>query len=107
VSQLLGITAAPVRMDSQCKYASIARGDASIYLRLPTKKGYEEKIWDHASGWLLVHEAGGKVTDVNGKELDFSIGRTLKANSGVIATNGPIHTAVVSAVTTVLNPNVL
>lgn len=41
----LGITKEPVRMDSQCKYASIARGDASIYLRLPTIKGYEEKIW--------------------------------------------------------------
>lgn len=52
VAQLLGMTAAPIRMDSQCKYASIARGDASIYLRLPTIKGYEEKIWVSCS--LLV-----------------------------------------------------
>lgn len=49
VAQRLGITKPAVRMDSQCKYASIARGDASIYLRLPTIKGYEEKIWVRAA----------------------------------------------------------
>jgi len=32
-------------MDSQCKYAAIARGDASIYLRLPTRADYRERIW--------------------------------------------------------------
>lgn len=32
-------------MDSQAKYATIARGAADIYLRLPTSATYEEKIW--------------------------------------------------------------
>jgi len=32
-------------MDSQCKYAAIARGDASVYLRLPTRADYRERIW--------------------------------------------------------------
>lgn len=105
VASALNITLAPVRMDSQAKYASIARGDASIYLRLPTIKGYEEKIWDHASGWLIVHEAGGKVTDIHGKELDFSVGRTLKNNSGVVATNGKIHDQVISAIASVVKPS--
>ncbi|KAG5463538.1 MAG: 3',5'-bisphosphate nucleotidase, partial [Olpidium bornovanus] len=41
----LGITRAPVRMDSQCKYGTIARGAADIYLRLPVRKDYEENIW--------------------------------------------------------------
>lgn len=44
----LGTTTEPLRMDSQCKYLAVARGDADLYLRLPTKKGYREKIWDHA-----------------------------------------------------------
>lgn len=35
----------PVRMDSQAKYGSIARGDGDVYLRFPTKADYEEKIW--------------------------------------------------------------
>lgn len=98
VAERLGIAKESVRMDSQCKYAAIARGDASIYLRLPTRAGYEEKIWDHAAGWLCVKLAGGRVTDIHGKDLDFSLGRTLKANSGVIATNGHLHDEVVAAV---------
>lgn len=45
IAKLLGITREPVRMDSQAKYCSISRGDADIYLRLPTSKTYVEKIW--------------------------------------------------------------
>ena len=89
-------------MDSQCKYGAVARGDASIYLRLPTRADYEEKIWDHAAGWMVVTEAGGRVTDVRGEPLDFSIGRTLRNNKGVVATNGRIHDSVISAVRAVL-----
>ena len=50
----------PVRIDSQCKYAVVARGEASIYLRLPTRADYREKIWDHAAGTLIVEAAGGR-----------------------------------------------
>jgi 3'(2'), 5'-bisphosphate nucleotidase len=98
VAAQLGITRPAYRIDSQCKYAAVARGDASIYLRLPTRKDYEEKIWDHAAGWLVVKEAGGQVTDVNGRALNFSLGRTLRDNSGVVATNGLLHESVISAV---------
>ncbi len=94
----LGITQEPFRIDSQCKYAAIARGEASIYLRMPTRKDYQEKIWDHAAGKLVVEEAGGRVTDVDGKPLDFTHGRTLDANCGVVATCGPIHDEVIEAV---------
>ena len=98
VASRLGITLAPVRVDSQAKYALLARGDASIYLRLPTRKHYQEKIWDHAAGMLVVQEAGGTVTDVDGKPLDFSTGRRLARNRGVVATGGTIHQAVLAAV---------
>ncbi len=94
----LGITQEPFRIDSQCKYAAIARGDASIYLRMPTRADYREKIWDHAGGKLVVEEAGGRVTDVEGNPLDFSHGRTLDANRGVVATCGPIHDEVIAVV---------
>jgi 3'(2'), 5'-bisphosphate nucleotidase len=98
VAALLGVTAPPVRMDSQCKYGAVARGDAAIYLRLPTLSGYEEKIWDHAAGSLVVKEAGGEVTDIEGRPLDFSRGRTLSGNIGVVATNGRLHRPVVEAI---------
>ena len=98
IAARLGITAPPLRMDSQCKYGAVARGDASIYLRMPTRADYREKIWDHAAGKLVVEEAGGTVSDVTGKPLDFRHGRSLAANSGVIATVGGIHARVVAAV---------
>jgi 3'(2'), 5'-bisphosphate nucleotidase len=102
IAESLGIVRPPVRMDSQCKYAALARGDAEIYLRLPTRKDYEEKIWDHAGGSLLIEEAGGRICDIHGRPLDFSQGRTLKSNKGVIATNGKIHDQVMQAVRSVL-----
>lgn len=97
MAEILGISTPPLRMDSQAKYATVARGEADIYLRLPTRKGYQENIWDHAGGVLIVEEAGGKVTDVHGRELDFSRGPKLTENQGVIVTNGLLHDAVLSA----------
>ena len=102
IAERLGVTAAPVRMDSQCKYGAIARGDASIYLRLPSSATYREKIWDHAAGFIVVTEAGGTVTDAFGRKLDFSLGRTLDTNRGVVATNGLLHRKVLAAAAAVL-----
>jgi 3'(2'), 5'-bisphosphate nucleotidase len=46
IAELLNISAPSVRMDSQAKYASVARGDGDVYLRLPVGDGsYQEKIW--------------------------------------------------------------
>lgn len=102
IAQLLGITAPSVRMDSQAKYGSIARGAGDIYLRLPVKASYREKIWDHAAGDLIVREAGGAVTDIYGKQLDFGKGRTLEDNKGVVAAPAAVHGEVLKAVQTVL-----
>jgi len=98
VSQLLGITRPSTRMDSQAKYAALARGDGGIYLRMPTGTGYREKIWDHAPGSLLVEEAGGVVTDSRGEPLDFGLGRTLGENYGVVAAGRETHGKVLQAV---------
>lgn len=103
IAQKLGITNPSVRLDSQAKYASIARGAGDIYLRLPVKATYQEKIWDHAAGDLIVREAGGAVTDIQGKTLDFSIGRTLANNKGVIAAPASGHAKVLAAVQEVWN----
>jgi 3'(2'), 5'-bisphosphate nucleotidase len=103
IAQKLGITKPSVRMDSQAKYGSIARGAGDLYLRLPVRKDYVEKIWDHAAGDLIVREAGGQVTDVEGKRLDFSHGRTLVANKGVIAAPRDVHSHVIEAVKSVLS----
>ncbi|PHH81051.1 hypothetical protein CDD82_1357 [Ophiocordyceps australis] len=104
IAHALAIQAPSVRMDSQAKYASIARGAADIYLRLPVSATYQEKIWDHAAGDLIVREAGGTVTDVHGKPLDFTAGHTLANNKGVVAAPAALHPAVLHAVQQVLHP---
>jgi myo-inositol-1(or 4)-monophosphatase len=54
--------------------------------------GYYErgiKVWDIAAGVLILREAGGKVTDYSGHELDLERGE-------VVASNGPLHPDLVS-----------
>ncbi|MCC6904275.1 MAG: inositol monophosphatase family protein, partial [Anaerolineae bacterium] len=92
-----GVGGAPLRMDSQAKYAAVADGRAEIYIRTVTNEARHEKIWDHAGGVLLVEEAGGRVTDLDGKPVDFSCGAELAANRGILATNGLIHETLLGA----------
>lgn len=98
VAQILKVEKLPTRMDSQAKYCALARGDGGVYLRMPTKGGYKEKIWDHAPGSILVEEAGGMITDSRGQPLDFGLGRTLGENYGVIAAGKAVHANVLAAV---------
>ncbi|KAK6259131.1 hypothetical protein SCA6_013605 [Theobroma cacao] len=86
IAQKLGVKAPPVRIDSQVKYGALSRGDGAIYMRLP-HKGYREKIWDHAAGCIVVTEAGGVVMDAAGNPLDFSKGKFLDLDTGIIVTN--------------------
>ena len=102
IAKKLGITKPSVRMDSQAKYGSVARGAGDIYLRLPVGTKYVEKIWDHAAGTLIVSEAGGIVTDAAGKKLDFGQGRTLGKNRGFVVAPKSLHEEVLNAVMSVL-----
>lgn len=96
--ELAGISGEPVRIDSQAKYFAVADGRAEAYLRR-SRHGYEEKVWDHAAGALIVREAGGTVSDVAGQPLDFTRGGRLKNNRGILATSSPeVHAAVLEAI---------
>lgn len=99
IAQAVGITQPSLRMDSQAKYGAVARGDAALYLRLPSKKyaDYREKIWDHAAGALIVEEAGGRVTDMNGRDLDFASDYRMHDNRGVVVSDGLRHAAALEA----------
>ncbi|CAH9071062.1 unnamed protein product [Cuscuta epithymum] len=97
IARKLGVKASPVRIDSQAKYGALSRGDGAIYLRFP-HKGYREKIWDHAAGCIVVSEAGGTVTDAAGNPLDFSKGRYLDLDTGIIVTNQKLMPALLKAV---------
>ncbi len=87
-----------VRLDSQAKYAVVARGQADVYLRLPTRKGYVERIWDHAAGCIIAEQSGCTVSDVRGRALDFGRGRGLEANLGVVAAPPELHARLIEAI---------
>ncbi|NUM25817.1 MAG: inositol monophosphatase [Candidatus Buchananbacteria bacterium] len=62
--------------------AKVASGKIDAYYK--TKFNY----WDYAAGVLLVQEAGGKATDLNGNNI------TTKSKS-IIASNGKIHQQII------------
>lgn len=92
------------RMDSQAKHGVIARGGAELYVRLP-QPGYVEWIWDHAAGNVVIEEAGGTMSDVLGRPIDFSLGAQLSPDvRGVLmSAGGSFHSALVDAYTAVAN----
>lgn len=97
IASSIGIVKPSVRMDSMCKYGSVACGDTSLYIRLP-REGYVEWVWDHAAGAIILQEAGGLLTDLQGKPLDFTQGRSLSKNLGIVAACSPaLHSAVVQS----------
>jgi len=54
--------------------------------------GYWEmhlRPWDWAAGWLLVEEAGGKVTDIRGEPWSL-------ASGNIVASNGLLHAELLS-----------
>ena len=99
LARKLNILNPSVRMDSQAKYGIVARGEVTIYLRIPSSSepGYQENIWDHAAGSIIAEEAGGRVTDALGHPLNFLCGIKMEKNYGIVVTNGFLHDDVLKA----------
>lgn len=91
----LNMNQLPIYMDSMCKYAVVARGDVSVYIRHHCIPNYRENVWDHAAGSIVLQEAGGIVTDIFNTPLDFSLGDKLFKNEGIVASAPGIHEHVI------------
>jgi 3'(2'), 5'-bisphosphate nucleotidase len=98
ILRTLGVQSSPVLMDSQAKHLLVAAGRADLFIRVPATPAFRDKIWDQAAASLIIEEAGGRVTDLNGNRLDFGVGRLLAANQGVVASNGLLHAAALEAI---------
>ncbi|MBN1679408.1 MAG: inositol monophosphatase family protein [Anaerolineae bacterium] len=86
------------RLDSQDKYAMVASGLGDAYLRIVPEPAYREKVWDHAAGYVIVTEAGGRVTDVDGNPLNFATGTRMENNQGIVASNRFLHNTILEAI---------
>jgi 3'(2'), 5'-bisphosphate nucleotidase len=93
VLRLLGTVAPPLLMDSQAKHVTVAAGSSDLLVRFPPSPEFHDAVWDQAAGSLLIEEAGGRVTDLTGRPLDFASGRRLSRNTGMLASNGVLHPA--------------
>lgn len=60
------------------------------------------KIWDHAGAMLLFEEVGGKITDVDGNDIDWLAGRKMVANYGIVAAPKHLHGRVLATLHDVL-----
>jgi 3'(2'), 5'-bisphosphate nucleotidase len=96
----LGVEPAPTPLDSQAKYLVVAGGQADLLIRLLPQQlpSYKENVWDVAAGMLVVEEAGGRVTDLDGRRLDLTSGRQLVRNRGSLISNGRLHDSALAAI---------
>lgn len=69
------------------KLAQVARGETDIYLG----DYLTLKDWDVCAGHILVEEAGGRISSVDGREIRYAgTGKSL-GGRGILATNGRLH----------------
>jgi 3'(2'), 5'-bisphosphate nucleotidase len=94
----LGRPSRTIRCDSQAKYALVARGQAHVYLRVPTDPTRVELVWDHAAGAAIAARTGMRVTDLRGAALDFSTPPRLARNVGILCAHPGIHGELVDAI---------
>ncbi|HUP42636.1 MAG TPA: inositol monophosphatase family protein [Thermoanaerobaculia bacterium] len=76
------------------KLAQVARGEADLYLG----DYLTLRDWDVAAGHVLVTEAGGRVTRVDGDPVAYDgSGKSLRGR-GLVASNGGVHEAALEAI---------
>jgi 3'(2'), 5'-bisphosphate nucleotidase len=68
------------------KVAFIARQIADLYIHLSPRT----KFWDTAAPEIIIKEAGGNLTDLFGKQIDYN-NSDVQNHNGVLAGNGAAH----------------
>lgn len=98
VARRLGVGALVEHGSFGLKVGLIAEGKADLFLN----SGAHTSIWDSAPNIVILKEAGGVITDLNGQEL--LVDPIIRANmNGVVASNGQNHLEVVGQVREIVN----
>lgn len=74
------------RIGASIKMMAVAAGDAEASLCLHGR----EKQWDTCAPGLIVQEAGGRVTDLDGRRFVYNTARVAH-DRGILMTNGHLH----------------
>ena len=92
---------------SHVRYAALIIGGGDFQLRVPATAKTRMCLWDHAGAQLIFTELGGKITDLDGKPIDFGAGRDLNLNRGMVAAKEDIHGTVLALVRELLGEQAL
>jgi 3'(2'), 5'-bisphosphate nucleotidase len=87
---------------SHMRYVSLIVGDGDVQVRIPVKKNSAFYVWDHAGTQLIYTEIGGKITDLEGNDIEFGMGRQLSSNWGLVAAKEGVHARILQVVKDVL-----
>lgn len=90
---------------SHMRYVALIVGGGDVQLRIPKRLTKPVYVWDHAGMQLIFTEVGGKITDLNGKDIDFGAGRELTNNWGIIAAKNGVYSRILSIVNKMLHEN--
>ncbi len=83
-----------IRIDSMLKFCKIADASADLYIKpIDLEHSY---TWDFLPGYLIVREAGGKVTDSSNRPIWFEGDALRWSEPAVIASNNIIHDKVIN-----------
>lgn len=89
---------------SHIRYAALLVGGGDFQLRIPSRSDTKMWMWDHAGAQLILAEAGGKVTDIEGKQIDFGAGRDLNRETrGLLAARKDVHGPVLEKLRKILD----
>lgn len=74
------------------KVCMMAQGDAEFYMIIGLGRAKE---WDACAPHLILGEAGGRMTDLHGRELEYNL-EDVRLMQGMLASNGHCHDAVLA-----------
>ena len=75
---------------SSLKAIDVASGTSELYFTSTNKI----KQWDTSASYCLITESGGKMTDLNGQDLEFNT-KMIDHKNGILVTNGLVHSKIV------------
>lgn len=85
-----------IQIDGMGKFCMVADGSADLYVR--QMNATYSSSWDYMPGDLLVREAGGMITDLNNKQLNFKKNICQWTAPGIIASNKILHDELVACI---------
>lgn len=79
------------------KIGRIAEQEADLYLSFSRPGERTTKVWDICASDILLHEAGGRYTDLAGNLYRYNL-ETVNNPGGILASNGRVHDEIVEKI---------